>query len=53
MRLFGWHDSFYCLCVGTLGVLLRAKQASLINAVAPIIGAMVAQGLYISPALHA
>jgi predicted nucleic acid-binding protein len=32
--------------VGTLGVLLRAKQASLINAVAPIIGAMVAQGRY-------
>lgn len=38
--------------IGTLGVLLRAKQASLINAVTPIIDAMVAQGRYISPALH-
>lgn len=53
MHLFGWHDIILLPMVGTLGVLLRAKQASLINVVAPIIGAMVAQGRYISPALQA
>ena len=37
--------------IGTLGVLLRAKQAGLIEALAPVIDAMVAQGRYIGPAL--
>jgi hypothetical protein len=39
--------------VGTLAVLLRAKAATLIPAVGPIIDVMLAQGRYISPALRA
>ena len=39
--------------IGTLGVLLRAKQAGLIPIVAPLIDEMRAQGRYISPALRA
>lgn len=39
--------------VGTLAVLLRAKAATLIPAVGPIMDEMIAQGRYISPALRA
>jgi uncharacterized protein len=39
--------------VGTLGVLLAAKQTGLLPAIQPIIDAMLAQGRRISPALRA
>lgn len=38
--------------VGSLGVLLRAKQHGLIGTIAPIIDAMVAQGRFLAPALR-
>lgn len=38
--------------IGTLGILLRAKRAGLIDALAPVIDAMVSQGRYISLALR-
>lgn len=39
--------------VGTLTVLLRAKQQGLLPAVEPVIATMLAQGRRISPALRA
>ena len=39
--------------IGSLGVLLRAKQVGLITTVAPLIHAMIGQGRRISPALQA
>jgi hypothetical protein len=39
--------------VGTLGVLLAAKQIGLLPAIQPVIDAMLAQGRHISPALRA
>lgn len=39
--------------IGSLGVLLRAKNMSLMPAIAPLIDAMIAQGRRISPALRA
>ena len=39
--------------VGTMGVLLRAKRAGLVGAIAPIVDSMIAQGRHISPALRA
>ena len=38
--------------VGTLGVLLAAKQTGLLPAIQPLIDAMLAQGRRISPALR-
>jgi uncharacterized protein len=39
--------------VGTLGVLLRAKRAGLVVALAPVLDLMITQGRHISPALQA
>jgi predicted nucleic acid-binding protein len=39
--------------VGTLGVVLRAKQAGLVPAVRPVVDEMIARGIRISPALRA
>jgi len=38
--------------VGTLGVLLRAKRASLIPAVRPLVDAVVKQGFHLAPDLY-
>ena len=38
--------------VGTMGVLLAAKQSGLLRAVRPVIDAMIVQGRHISPALR-
>ncbi len=38
--------------IGTLGVLLRAKQLGLLGALAPVIDSLLNQGRYISPALR-
>lgn len=38
--------------IGTLGILLRAKQAGLIPAVKPLVDDVVAQGFRLSPELH-
>ena len=40
------------MTIGTLGVLLRAKQAGLLDALAPIMDTLLSQGRYISPALR-
>jgi predicted nucleic acid-binding protein len=40
------------MVVGTLGILLRAKQASLIPAVHPLVDAVVAQGFRLDPDLY-
>jgi predicted nucleic acid-binding protein len=38
--------------VGTLGVLLRARQAGLILSVRPLVDALVVQGFHIDPSLY-
>ncbi len=38
--------------VGTLGILLRAKQAGLIPAVHPLVDAVIAQGFHLTPDLY-
>jgi predicted nucleic acid-binding protein len=37
---------------GTLGILLRAKQAGIIPAVKPLVDDIIAQGFRLSPELH-
>jgi predicted nucleic acid-binding protein len=37
---------------GTLGILLRAKQAGLISAVEPLLDDITAQGFHLDPELH-
>ena len=37
---------------GTLGILLRAKQAGLVSAVQPLVADITAQGFHLSPELH-
>ena len=38
--------------IGTLGILLRAKQAGLISTLQPLIDDITAQGFHLSPGLH-
>ena len=37
---------------GTLGILLRAKQAGLISTLQPLVDDIAAQGFHLSPELH-
>lgn len=45
-------ESLKVTVVGTLGILLRAKQASLIPTVHPLVDAVIGQGFHLSPELY-
>jgi predicted nucleic acid-binding protein len=38
--------------VGTLGVLLRAKRATLVSEIRPLVDAAISEGFHLSPALY-